>query len=373
MPIDFRDLSSEYLGIIYEGLLAYELKRVPTGEPVVILGIGDEPAVNLAQLKTIAPEKLKEMVEKLAKGSADEEGDEDAEEEQGELEEEDAEAEEEAVEEEATPEVAAETAYEDDRRQAREAVQAWARKAVIDAGLVKRGRGRQGGAPDPALVDAEVNKLVRQVFLPGDWYLVRWGGTRKGRGSFYTRPALAVPLVARTLGPLAYESWVSPQENGVAKSPELILGLKVCDPACGSGSMLVAGLRFLSEALWKALLTHGWLTEREAGGYTLNVPASAPGWLAEALKDAPLEDENAETRVRAVLKRLVVERCLWGVDFDPLAVELAKLALWIETMDTQLPFTFLDHKVRWGNSLVGAWFDQVATYPIMAWARGGGD
>jgi hypothetical protein len=67
------------------------------------------------------------------------------------------------------------------------------------------------------------------------------------------------------------------------------------------------------------------------------------------------------------LRRHVVERCIYGVDLDPLAVELCRLSLWIETMDRTLPFSFLDHKIKCGNALVGAWFDQFQHYPVMAW------
>ena len=70
----------------------------------------------------------------------------------------------------------------------------------------------------------------------------------------------------------------------------------------------------------------------------------------------------------------MVERCIYGVDLDPLAVELCRLSLWIETMDRTLPFSFLDHKVKCGNALVGAWFDTFRHYPVMAFKnREGGD
>jgi hypothetical protein len=69
----------------------------------------------------------------------------------------------------------------------------------------------------------------------------------------------------------------------------------------------------------------------------------------------------------------VVERCIYGVDLDPIAVELCRLALWVETMDRTLPFSFLDHKIRCGNGLVGAWMDQFEHYPVMAWDRLAGD
>jgi hypothetical protein len=96
--------------------------------------------------------------------------------------------------------------------------------------------------------------------------------------------------------------------------------------------------------------------------------------LGQELIPCPSEDASFEPRLRAVLKRHVVERCIYGVDLDPLAVELCRLSLWIETMDRTLPFSFLDHKVKCGNALVGTWFDQFLHYPVMAWKnREGGD
>ena len=86
------------------------------------------------------------------------------------------------------------------------------------------------------------------------------------------------------------------------------------------------------------------------------------------------DDDEFESRLKAVLRRHVVERCIYAVDLDPLAVELCRLSLWIETMERDLPFGFLDHKVKCGNALVGAWFDQFRHYPAMAWKnREGGD
>jgi hypothetical protein len=97
-----------------------------------------------------------------------------------------------------------------------------------------------------------------------------------------------------------------------------------------------------------------------------------PALASEALPCRP-EDEDFELRTKAVLRRYVVERCIYGVDLNPLAIELCRLSLWIETLDRRLPFTFLEHKVKPGNSLVGAWFDQFLHYPVMAWEREGGD
>ena len=96
--------------------------------------------------------------------------------------------------------------------------------------------------------------------------------------------------------------------------------------------------------------------------------------LGDELIPCPPDDEHFEPRLKAVLRRHVVERCIYAVDLDPLAVELCRLSLWIETMDRTLPFGFLDHKVKCGNALIGAWFDQFRHYPVMAWKnRQGGD
>jgi hypothetical protein len=166
------------------------------------------------------------------------------------------------------------------------------------------------------------------------------GGTRKGAGTFYTPPQLAGSTVRRTLQPLTHVP------HGGAwrpKLPEQILALRVCDPAMGSGSFLISALNWLTGALYESLVAHDRL-----GG-----------------------QEEPEPKLRAQLKRQVVERCIYGVDIDPVAVELARLALWLDTMDARLRFDFLDHKLRCGNALVGCWYDHVQSYPIMAWKREG--
>ncbi|MEF8724032.1 MAG: hypothetical protein V5B30_16060 [Candidatus Accumulibacter delftensis] len=225
-------------------------------------------------------------------------------------------------------------------------------------------------------------QLCARLVAPGQFFLVRWGGTRKGAGTFYTRPQLAAPTVRRTLQPLAYDavSTEVDERTGletvvewVPKRPEAILALKVCDPAMGSGSFLAGALRYLTDALVASLFHHKLIERAEDGG----VPRMADGQISELLSDELLKlnpaHEGFEEALRAQLKRHIVERCLYGVDLDPLAVELGRMALWVETMDRDLPFGFLDHKLKVGNSLVGAWFDTYRDYPAMAWEREGGD
>lgn len=389
VPVDFSDLSSEYIGILYEGLLDYELRSVGETEGAVLfLAIGNEPALPLARLEGMDDAALKGLFEAFknaAKEAAG--GEEEADEEESESG--DADAEEETnplAEEVETAEVdaASEPAEAQPVREAAmQRAHIWARKGAEKAGLVKRPRARGGAAAALEYernLDTAARLLVRRLILPGEWYLVRWGGTRKGAGTFYTRPGLSLPTIRRALEPLCYAI-----ADGMPrpKSPEIILALKVCDPACGSGTFPVGALRYLTDALFAAVFAHGWLefaTERQADGTEREVirPREQPDQPASAIRDRLLAEVRLraiddEARLRAYLKRLVVENCLYGVDLDPLAIELARLALWVETMDPRLPFGFLDHKFRCGNGLVGAWLDTFQHYPVMAWKREGGD
>lgn len=386
-PVDFSDLSSEYIGILYEGLLDFELKTAPDGDPVVFLALGNEPALPLSRLEAMDDSAianlLKNLKDKNQKQDAeDEDEDEPADEEPDEELDEAEESEEDdspADEDEDTTEDS-----QDRRNQVRSRAAEWARRAVVAGKLVKKPRkspkSQTANEFDQAVATA-AKGLVRRVVLPGEWYLVRWGGTRKGSGSFYTRPGLAVPTVQRTLQPLCYHSAPGTPTAPPAqpRPPEEILGLKVCDPACGSGTFPVAALRYLTDALFTSLHHHNRI--RQDGPHSIVQLLSpspeqaehAEPLTAELLPCRP-DDEQFEPRLKALLRRHIVERCIYGVDLDPLAVELCRLALWIETLDRSLPFSFLDHKIKTGNALIGAWFDQFQHYPVMAWKnRDGGD
>jgi hypothetical protein len=384
-PVDFSDLSSEYIGILYEGLLDYELKSATDDDPVIFLAVGSEPALPLSRLEAMSDSQLKELFESMkdtSKSGDDEGQEEDAEPSQEELQ--DAESDEEEAE--ALNDDDQETADDeivDARRSTRLRAEDWARRAVIVTRLVKAKNSAKTPEHKAAYersVHEKAKQLVRKVILPGEWFLVRWGGTRKGAGTFYTRPGLSVPTVHRTLRPLAYTAPTSadgsantmaPATQWTPKLPEEILSIKVCDPACGSGSFPVAALRFLTEAMYASLHHHGRIAafEDRAIVSLLQASGSSGDTLGTELIPARPDDEVFEARLKARLRRHVVERCIYGVDLDPLAVELCRLALWIETMDRDLPFSFLDHKIKCGNGLIGAWFDQFQHYPVMAWKK----
>ena len=397
-PVDFSTLSSEYIGILYEGLLDFELKQAAHDEPVIFLAVGDQPALTLSQLEAMDDKAVKQLFDTLKKatkadvGDAGEVDDDDAEDIDLDIPEEDTElfAEDDEDEEESESSAEVDSTSTDELSLSEEyLVRAndWLKRAAVLAGLVKKPHARRGAtntAEDEAqkALAAAAKQLCARLIAPGQFYLVRWGGTRKGAGTFYTRPQLAAPTVRRTLQPLAFAAVRSEIDartgleevvEWIPKSPETILALKICDPAMGSGSFLASALRYLTDALTQSLFYYKLIERSEDGG----VPRMADGKIAELLSDElarlnPSAD-GFEEALRAQLKRHIVENCLYGVDLDPLAVELGRMALWVETMDRDLPFGFLDHKLKVGNALVGTWFDTYRDYPAMAWQREGGD
>ncbi|MEL0588611.1 MAG: SNF2-related protein [Planktothrix rubescens PR222] len=159
------------------------------------------------------------------------------------------------------------------------------------------------------------------------------GSDRKTTGSYYTPPELVAQLIKSALEPVIEEklrSLLSPllrsllrfsaEEGAKAQQQEeALLSLKVCDPACGSGHFLLAAARRIGKEL--AIIRTG-------------ESQPAPEVLRQAIRD-------------------VVQHCIYGVDLNPLAVDLCKVALWIEGFCKGLPLNFLDHRIKCGNSLVG--------------------
>jgi hypothetical protein len=368
-PIDFSDLSSEYIGILYESLLDYQLRQAPRNEPIVFLSLGDQPALPFMRLQAISSDTLAKMFEKFKQKaqkplSEDEEEDEETESEEAmESEEQD------TAEEELQPAGTGEAAREVLDTELEDQVLSWARQAVVDAKIVKKPRGkldpRKQKEYDDSLNQA-AQQLYTRVVRPGDWYLVREGATRKGSGTFYTRPQLASPITRRALQPLLYD-------GEAPRTPEQILALRICDPAMGSGSFLISALRYTSKALLESLYHHGRLVPRGDGTVARLADGLPVDHPSQETLPLPLQHPQFDDYLEARLRRHVVERCLYGVDNDLLAVELGRMSLWVETMDPRLPFGFLNHKLKHGNSLVGCWFDRFQDYPVMAWEREGGD
>ena len=172
-----------------------------------------------------------------------------------------------------------------------------------------------------------------KVWPAGSVVVVR-SGNRRDTGTHYTPKALAEEVVEHTLAPLCYAP--GPAEGAApgvwrAKSADELLKLHILDPAMGSGAFLVSACRYLSDRVVEA-----WLR--------------APELPPEISRDVDRDDHE---QLHQIARRLVADRCLYGVDRDPMAVELAKLSLWLVTLAKGRPFSFLDHALRTGDSLVG--------------------
>ena len=137
------------------------------------------------------------------------------------------------------------------------------------------------------------------------------GSERKTTGSYYTPTSLIVSLLDTALEPVLKER----------KSEAEVLSLKICDPACGSGHFLLAAAHRVA---------------RRLASLRTDEPEPAPADLRTALRD-------------------VIGHCIYGVDINPMAVELCKVALWMDALEPGKPLSFLDHRVRYGNSLLGAY------------------
>ena len=142
------------------------------------------------------------------------------------------------------------------------------------------------------------------------------GNERKTTGSHYTPTSLIDSLIETALMPVIQAAI---KDGPAGKAPERLLALRICDPACGSGHFLIAAARMLSKHL-ASLRAEG--------------------------------NEPSETEQRHAIRE-VVSRCIYGVDLNPLAIELAKIALWMEALEPGKPLSFLDQHLQVGNSLLG--------------------
>jgi hypothetical protein len=182
------------------------------------------------------------------------------------------------------------------------------------------------------------------LVYPAGAFIVTTGSDRRETGTHYTPKSLTEAIVAETLTPVAYVGPAegTPREQWALKSPAELLDLKICDPAMGSGAFLVQACRWLSDRLVEA-----W-SQVEATGKAVSVDGEV---LEAGVTKEPLpRDSEART---VIARRLIAERCLYGVDLNPLAVELAKLSIWLVTLAKGRPFGFLDHNLRCGDSLLG--------------------
>lgn len=216
--------------------------------------------------------------------------------------------------------------------------------------------------------------LEHEIVRDGDQVLVRPNTfARKNSGSYYTPDNLVSLIIEETLEPLVSmitETFIANVDEarnepvganrrvGLRRfDPAMkLLELKVCDPAMGSGHFLVSLVDKLADHVIEAM------AEAEAvvdwGGYT-----SPLAERIEAIRNTILDNAEAsgwsvdmdQLDDRHIIRRMVLKRCVYGVDKNPMAVELAKVALWLHTFTVGAPLSFLDHHLRAGDSLFGSW------------------
>ena len=215
--------------------------------------------------------------------------------------------------------------------------------------------------------------LEREVVREGGDIVVRPNVfARKDSGSYYTPDDLVDLIIRETVGPLvdsrmeAFAAEASdlassqvPEDRRMGRLKRLdpaekLLELKVCDPAMGSGHFLVNLVDYLADRVIEAMaeaeaLVDGYLSplvERIDGiRNTIMANAEDRGWTFDP---AQLDD-------RHIVRPMVLKRCVYGVDKNPMAVELTKVSLWLHTFTVGAPLSFLDHHLRCGDSLFGTW------------------
>ena len=195
------------------------------------------------------------------------------------------------------------------------------RKAIVQAETI---------ADAHAALDSVIDKDATPDLVAAHAIVLQPSEERRRSGSHYTPRELTEPIVRTTLEPILSRLR---EEQAGPPLPAQILDLKVCDPALGSGAFLVEACRYLADVLVDAWHAH----------------------------DAVPEIPPDETEI-VFARRLIAQRCLYGVDRNPVAVDLAKLSLWLITLARDHPLTFLDHALRHGDALVGLTKRQIGAF-----------
>ena len=345
IPLSFRSLDVEQIGYIYEGLLEFTGARADE----LLLGVkGDKthqnPEIALAELESLAldsEEKLFARMKDLTGRTA----------------------------------IAREYAAEPDIT------------LLPFLSKICRGDKKLEARILPYLNWLRTSEWGEPVVYHKDSFYVTEGRDRRSSGTHYTPKPLTEMIVKEALEPVVYDGPAkgTPRAEWKLKSPDELLSLKICDPAMGSGAFLVQACRYLGDRLvesWAAAekVRVDSESEREVrvdSESEREVRVESEG-EREALPTKPLPTSHSHSHLRAIdsqgrvvdypapdpmsevledrlceARRLVAERCLYGVDINPLAVELAKLSLWLVTISKGRPFGFLDHNLKSGDSLLG--------------------
>ncbi|WP_328750494.1 hypothetical protein OHT57_33710 [Streptomyces sp. NBC_00285] len=308
--LSFRALGVEEIGYVYEGLLSYDGRRAVETMVGLIGPDGVEHEVPLRELESLAASSrdVKTLAKKIYETWKD-------------------------------PKPPASTARLEKLLAPGKAEAATEARRVLlavcrDADLTER------LLPFFGVIRRDLRDLP--VVIPAGALFVTESSLRKNTGTHYTPRRLAEEVVLHALEPLVYEPGplqTADTSAWVPKTAEQILELKVADIAMGSAAFLVAACRYLADRLIEAWERQG---HEEAVKYRA-------GRAVDAVTAADAESDPVVIEAR----RQAIEHCLYGVDINPMAVEMAKLSLWLISMDPTRPFTFLDDRLVAGDSLLG--------------------
>jgi type I restriction-modification system DNA methylase subunit len=223
-------------------------------------------------------------------------------------------------------------------------------------------------------------KNPAEVVEEGELYLETDEEERKKTGSYYTPHYIVEYIVENTLGPIVDErieqfeeamaeideimEEAGPTDRGVGgkldaprrRAREALLSLRVCDPAMGSGHFLVHAVDYITNRIGAVALERDW-TVNPIREELDDIRSDILDSLDE--QDVQIHDPEDRLDDFTLLKRLVMKRCIYGVDLNEMAVELAKLSLWLRSFTVGAPLSFLDHHLKAGNSLIGTAVDTV--------------
>ncbi|MFF3158529.1 Eco57I restriction-modification methylase domain-containing protein [Streptomyces sp. NPDC057910] len=314
--LSFRALSVEQIGYVYEGLLSYGGERA-TEEVVGLIGpVGREHEVPLRDLESMA-EQSRGDVKKLARLICE--------------------------------------AYKEPKP-------GIGSVGKIEKLLTPLTDGEREEADDKLFAACKNRELTERLLpffrllrqdlrglplvIPAGRLYVTESALRKNTGTHYTPRKLAENVVTHALEPLVYEPGplqTAERSEWVPKKAAEILDLKVADIAMGSAAFLVAACRYLADRLIEA-----WEREEDNEHHE-----DAIRYRAGSQVDARTAVDAESDQVVIEARRQIIEHCLYGVDINPMAVEMAKLSLWLVSMDPKRPFTFLDDRLVAGDSLLG--------------------
>ncbi|WP_405417728.1 Eco57I restriction-modification methylase domain-containing protein [Streptomyces microflavus] len=308
--LSFRALGVEEIGYVYEGLLSYDGRRAVETMVGLIGPDGVEHEVPLRELESLAASSrdVKTLAKKIYETWKDPKPPASA----------------------ARLEKLLAPAKAEAATEARRLLLAACRDAALTERLL----------PFFGVIRRDLRDLP--VVIPAGTLFVTESSLRKNTGTHYTPRRLAEEVVLHALEPLVYEPGplqTADRDAWVPKTAEQIRELKVADIAMGSAAFLVAACRYLADRLIEA-----WEREGHEGAAKYRA-----GRAVDAVTAADAESDPVVIEAR----RQVIEHCLYGADINPMAVEMAKLSLWLVSMDPTRPFTFLDDRLVAGDSLLG--------------------